>query len=151
MKSGLGTLVILLALASPAQAQPVARTDAELLDFMHGCWSRVSWPPEVEAQRATPGFASSNQMCLESTTGEMRFFGCFGFGMDCWETIAKYEIRDGQFLGDHGDNTSGGRVDLCDIGLEGGRWLTLSNCKWLDADPDVEPVEDITYERVIDP
>ena len=150
MKSGLGIIAVLLALALPAQAQHEPRTDAELLDFLHGCWSRVSWPAEIEAQRTTPGFAASNQMCLESSTGEMSFFNCIGVGMDCWETLVKYEIRDGQIRRDHGDNTSGGRVDVCDMTLEGGSLLTLHDCQWVDADRGVEPVEDIRYERIID-
>ncbi len=150
MKLGLGSFAVLLALALPAHGQPAPQTDAEYVEALHGCWARVSWPADIEAKRADPNFFVSGQMCLESSTGAMDFFNCAGVGMDCWAIVAKYEIRDTKFWRDHGDNTSGGRVDKCDMALEGGRWLTLSNCQWVDADAGVEPIEDIRYERIID-
>jgi len=143
-------VAVLLVLALPAHAQPAPTTDMELAEALQGCWVRKSWSAEIEARRTDPDFRISSQMCLAGgLDGEMRDFSCNGYSSDdCSEILATYEFRDGKFWRDYGAAAAGGRLSTCDVTLEGGRWLTLSNCRWMEGGS--EPIEDVAYERLVD-
>jgi hypothetical protein len=152
MKRGLGLAAVLFVAASPAHATSVTQADADFAGALRGCWTRVSWPADIEAKRADPKYLVSGKMCVDGgVSGQLIFLNCSGVDLDCQQPVEKYEIRDGQFWRDHGDNISGGRVDKCDMAIADGYVLTLSNCQWVDADVGAEPIEDIRYERWVEP
>ncbi|KKB06866.1 hypothetical protein VE25_20545 [Devosia geojensis] len=146
----LAVIAALLALALPAHAQPGATSDAELAEALHGCWFRKSWSAEIEAQRADPDFRISSQMCFAGgLEGEVDDSFCQGYSSDdCGVLLASYALRDGKLWRDYGPDAADGRLSVCDVTLDGNRWLTLSNCQWVEGD--AGPIEDIAYERIVD-
>jgi hypothetical protein len=145
-----GVVMVLLALALPVQAQPVPTSEAELAEALQGCWTRKSWSAEIEAQRADPDFHVSSQMCLAGgLDGELHDFRCEGHSSDdCREILATYAFRDGRFWRDYGVDAVGGGLVTCNASLEGGRWLTLSDCRSMGGD--AAPLEDVAYERLVE-
>lgn len=144
-------LVVTAGLPAGAVAAPLSAQEAAAA--MQGCWNRVSWSAETEAQRqADPGYSRATQMCLEGgLEGALTVLDCGGANnlVECSPREGRYAFRDDKFWSNLGEQPDENFLHYCDVLLDAGKQVTLRNCQWAEPRDGADPIEDVTYEPEI--
>ena len=138
---------VLLVLGASAPAHAVSETAEGFAAAMQGCWNQTGWSDELTALAAGSGVSVSRQLCLEGgIEGALTVVDCSTQHdlTECSTSEGQYAFHDERFW-----QAFDGVASSCDVVLEPGKQVALTNCTWIDPPSAVEPIANAVYERAI--